>query len=152
MSKLADCLELETMLEVATCDALETMCFFGVMGPLEEMPDGEERISARVSFHGDATGVFHSMLDLPAAMAIAANFLGEEPADVSRSGMEAVVCELANMICGSVLSNYRKDGHFELSSPEITRAGEEQPDQAVRRVFELESGSIALALDLRPKL
>ncbi len=151
MSNDARGAELEAMLEAATSDTLETMCFFGVMGPLEEMPAGGEWISARLTFQGDANGVFHSMLDLPAAMAIAANFLGEEAEDVSRSRMEAVVCELANMICGSVLSNYRKDGHFELSSPEITGAEDEQPDQAVRRVFELESGSIALALDLRPQ-
>lgn len=151
MDNIAVCLELEAMLEAATSDTLETMCFFGVMGPLEKMPAGEERISARLTFRGDANGVFHTMLDLSAAWAIAANFLGEEVADVSRSRMEAVVCELANMICGSVLSNYKKDGHFELSSPEITGAEEAQPDQAVQRVFELETGSIALAMDLRPK-
>ena len=152
MSSVAGFLELEAMIEAATSDTLETMCFFGVMGPLEEMPLGEGRISSRLTFQGDANGVFHSMLDLPAAYAIAANFLGEDVEDVSRSRMEAVVCELANMICGSVLSNYKKDGHFELSSPEITDAEDAQPDQAVRRVFELESGSIALAMDFRPRL
>ncbi len=150
MANVDDCPKLEVMLEAATSDTLETMCFFGVLGPLEEMPVGGEWISARLTFQGDANGVFHSMLDLPAAMAIAANFLGEEAEDVSRSRMEAVVCELANMICGSVLSAYKKDGNFELSSPELTSAEAAQPDQAVRRVFELESGSIALAMDLRP--
>ena len=152
MFDAAACAELEAMLEAATSHTLETMCFFAVMGPLDEMPDGEERISARLTFQGAANGVFHSTLDLSAASAIAANFLGEEAEDVSRSSMEAVVCELSNMICGSVLSNYKRHGHFELSSPEITVVEDSQPDQAVRRVFELESGSIALALDLRPKL
>ena len=151
MSRIAGSLELEAMLEAATSATLETMCFFRVMGPLEEMPAREERISARLSFQGDANGVFHCMLDLPTAKAIAANFLGEEAEDVSRARMESVVCELANMICGSVLSNHKKDGHFELSSPEITGSEDEQPDEVVRRVFELESGSIALAMDFRPK-
>ena len=151
MTNLADCLELGAMLEAAASETLETMCFFGVMGPLEEMPAAGKALSARLTFQGDATGTFHLMLDLPAAMAIAANFLGEEAEEVSRLRMEAVVCELANMICGSVLSNFKRDGHFELSSPEITGAEAEQPDQAVRRVFELESGSIALAMDLCPK-
>jgi CheY-specific phosphatase CheX len=140
------------MLEAATGDALETMCFFGVMGPLDQLPVGEEQISAKLTFQGDANGAFHSTLSSPAAWAIAANFLGEEPADISLPQMEAVVCELANMICGSVLSNYKKDGHFELSTPQITNLEDSQLDQSVRMVFELESGSIALAIDLRPQL
>jgi len=150
MSDVAACGGLEAMLEAATCDTLETMCFFGVMGPLEQMPAGEGRISARLTFHGDANGAFHATLDLSAASAIAANFLGEDAEDVSRLRIEAVVCELSNMICGYVLSNYKPHGHFELSSPEITGEEDSQPDQAVRRVFELESGSIMLAMDLRP--
>jgi hypothetical protein len=127
MSNVAGCLEVEALLEAATGDTRETVCFFGVMRPSEEMAAGEEQIATRLTFQGDSKGVFHSMLDSPATSAIAANVLGEGAEDVSRSCLEAVACELANMICGS-------------------------PDQAVRRVFELESGSIALAMDFRPKL
>ena len=150
MADVATYPDLGRMIETATGDALETMCFFGVMGNLDELPEGEEWISARLTFQGDANGVFHSTLASSAAWAIAANFLGLEREDISFPQVEAVVCELANMICGSVLSTYKKDGHFELSSPEITDMEDSQPDQVVRRVFELESGSIALAMDLRP--
>ncbi|MEO8127240.1 MAG: chemotaxis protein CheX [Bryobacteraceae bacterium] len=150
MSDVAACAGLETMLEAATSDTLETMCFFGVLGPLEEMPAGEERISTRLTFQGDANGAFHTTLDMSAASGIAANFLGEEAEDLSRSRIEAVICELSNVICGSVLSHYKRQGHFELSTPEITSQEGSQPAGAIRRVFELESGSIALAMDLRP--
>jgi CheY-specific phosphatase CheX len=139
------------MLETATSEALETMCFFGVMGPADQLPQGEEHISARMTFKGDANGVFHSTLDTAAAWAIAANFLGEEVPDISREQVDTVICELANMICGSVLSSYKRDGHFELSTPEITQLEDPQPDEAVRRIFELETGCIALAIDFRPK-
>ena len=150
MSEIAVGPDLERFLETATTEALENMCFFGLMGPIEEMPEGEERISARLTFQGDANGVFHSTLDSSAAWAIAANFLGEEVPDINLTHVQAVACELANMICGAVLSIYKKDGHFELSSPEITEKEDCQPDQVVRRVFELETGSIAMAIDLRP--
>jgi CheY-specific phosphatase CheX len=151
MSNLATLPDLERMLEVATSEALETMCFFGVMGPTGQLTDGPEHISARMTFKGDAEGVFHSTLDTPAAWAIAANFLGEDESEISREQVDTVVCELANMICGSVLSSYKRDGHFELSTPEITQMEDSQPDEVVRRVFELETGCIGLAIDFRPK-
>jgi hypothetical protein len=149
MSDLATCSDLERMLETATSEALETMCFFGVMGPTDQFPQEEEQISARMTFQGDATGVFHSTLNSSAAWAIAANFLGEDAGDISRQQVDTVLCELANMICGSLLSSYKRDGHFELSSPEITPMEHCQPDEGVRRMFELESGCIALAIDFR---
>jgi CheY-specific phosphatase CheX len=150
MSNGANCTDWAELLEAAATDTLETMCFFGVMGPMDEMPDGEEHLAARLTFRGDVNGAFHATLVLPAAWAIAANFLGEEPEDITLPRVEAVVCELANMICGSVLSNYKRDGHFELSSPEITAEEPSQPNQVIRRVLELETGSMAVALDLLP--
>src|SRR5258708_39245514 len=115
MSKIAASPDLDGFLETATTEALESMCFFGVMGPIEEMPDGEERISARLSFQGDANGVFHSTLDSSAAWAIAANFLGEEVPDITLSHVQAGACGPAKKICGAGFSLLKKSGHLEVS-------------------------------------
>jgi CheY-specific phosphatase CheX len=140
--------ELENLLEAASYDVLETMCFFGVLGDADSINSTEEQITAKVLFRGDAAGEFRATLDYSAAWSIAANFMGEEPLDVELAHMQAVICELANMICGAVLSNYRKDGLFQLSTPEIAGCEESQSPQEVSRVFELESGSMKVSITL----
>jgi CheY-specific phosphatase CheX len=140
--------ELENMLEAASYDVLETMCFFAVLGDADSMTCTEEQITAKLLFHGDAAGEFRATLDYSAAWSIAANFMGEEPLDIELAHTQAVICELANMICGAVLSSYRKDGLFQMSTPEIASYEESQSSQAVSRVFELETGSMKVSIRL----
>jgi CheY-specific phosphatase CheX len=140
--------ELENMLEAASYDVLETMCFFGVLGDADSLTSTEEQITAKLFFEGEAVGEFRATLDYSAAWAIAANFMGEEPLDIELAHMQAVICELANMICGAVLSSYRKDGLFHLSTPEIADCEEVQSPKEVSRAFELETGSMKVSITL----
>jgi CheY-specific phosphatase CheX len=102
----------------------------------------------KLFFEGEAVGEFRATLDYSAAWAIAANFMGEEPLDIELAHMQAVICELANMICGAVLSSYRKDGLFHLSTPEIADCEEVQSPKEVSRAFELETGSMKVSITL----
>ena len=64
---------------------------------------GAERIAAQVIFDGDPPGNFLLEMDMAAARAVAANFLSEDPAEFGIQEIHDVVCELSNIVCGSVL-------------------------------------------------
>ena len=78
-------------------------------------------VTAEMIFDGDPPGSFRLVLDQTAARSAAADFLGEDPAELSEEQMNEVVCELANMICGSVLSRIESRATFRLSKPAIVR-------------------------------
>ena len=52
------------------------------------------------------------------ARGLAANFLGEDEADLADADVGEVVGELANMLCGSVVSRMEGNSHFVLTHPE----------------------------------
>ena len=84
-------------------------------------------------------------VDELAAESMAGSFLGAEGSGgVSEGGVEQVMGELGNMICGAFLSRYEKECLFDLSSPEVLRpaAGEMG---GVRRALLLMEG----VMDLR---
>jgi hypothetical protein len=62
-----------------------------------------------------------------------------------------VVCELANMLCGSLLSRWERDSRFELGPPELDLPGAAIPESAaVRRSFALEDGVLSVWLEWEP--
>ena len=81
---------------------------------------------------------------------IAASFLGAEEAEVTEAQIGEVVSELANMLCGSVLSRVEKETRFELSHPEVgpTEIACQEGGQSARRLLELDEGVMALWLHL----
>ena len=58
-----------------------------------------------------------------------------------------VLCEMANMICGSVLSRLEPDAAFELLQPAIVPAGSAA---GVSRSVGCGDGAVALWIDLQP--
>jgi CheY-specific phosphatase CheX len=101
-------------------EVLEKMFF------LEALADGQEPtseqaqdLSIRLVFDGDPPGVFRLRLARTAAASIAADFLGEDLDDLSQAQSQDVVRELANMICGAVLSRLESRGSFRLAPPEL---------------------------------
>jgi CheY-specific phosphatase CheX len=141
--------DLEDILEAASYDVLESMCFFGIVGHADTPSHAEEQVSAKVQFHGEAAGELRATLDYPAAYLIAAHLSGEEAHDIEPAQMEAVICELANLLCEAVLSRYRKDGLFQLSDPEIVAYDELESGREVSCVYELETGCIKVSITLQ---
>jgi CheY-specific phosphatase CheX len=104
-------------------------------------------LAARVAFRGSPSGAFTIAIDSSAARSLAAGFLAAEETELSPTRTGEVVCELANMICGSVLSRLEPDAAFELLHPELTAPG---PSGAVSRSLDLGAGALAVSIDFHP--
>ena len=104
------------------------MFFVQALGnaPVSELPGpappGE--IAARLTFQGEPPGSLTMRVTAGAARSIAADFLGEEQETVSDQQTAEVVCELANMICGSLLSRVEGATTFNLEAPRIVPPSE----------------------------
>jgi CheY-specific phosphatase CheX len=137
----------EQMLSTAAEQVLETMFFTAVYGPAPEgEPADTPRFAARLGFEGTPSGALTIGISQPAAHTLAGNFLAvEEEEGLTDAQVGGVVCELANMICGALLSRVEGEEHFRLSSPELV------PDTSPaacqhRRSLDLGDGTLDLWL------
>jgi CheY-specific phosphatase CheX len=135
--------ELRRHLRTAADEALETMCFSPVLGPAPPQAGSEPGVLVHLGFTGDACGRLWLEMSAAAAAHATANFLGQTEQETDRTQMEMVTCELANMICGNVLSRLDPYGHFDLSSPQ-TAVELDAPAQAVEERLALETGSLQM--------
>ena len=113
--------ELGRALRESTVDVLEKMFF---AQPLEE-PAGDlpgAVLAVKLAFEGAPSGALTLTVTEDAARQIAADFLGEDENEISGRKVEEVTCELANMICGSVLSRVESQATFRLASPQLLAA------------------------------
>jgi len=136
-------------LAAAAADVLETMFFSTVIGEAAVSATAPaDAVAARLQFSGARSGAFALRLTAGAAQVIAANFLAEETDEPSQAQVQEVVCELANMMCGSVLSRLDRGGHFELGQPAMADAAEVGGPAAVSRAFDIGDGEIAVFLSV----
>ncbi|MBV8728817.1 MAG: chemotaxis protein CheX [Acidobacteriia bacterium] len=108
-----------------TEEVLEQMFF---VRPFDDDPNSSDspscpHLMAEVDFTGEPSG--HLMLSLSsrAARSIAADFLAEDERVLSEQQIGEVVCELANIICGSVLTRVESRTLFRLASPKLVSVG-----------------------------
>jgi chemotaxis protein CheY-P-specific phosphatase CheC len=136
--------------------ALETM-FFATPDSIsgETGRPAGALLAASLTFQGSPPGSFSMILSEPVGRAITANFVGAEAeGDVSADQMAEVCSELANIICGSTLTDLASNADFHLSTPVLVRvaAFDTGPDFGQRSPvacrFELDGGSIVLFLAL----
>lgn len=117
------------LLAEAAQEALETM-FFAMPDTVSidpRRPDGEV-IAASLAFQGWPHGRFGLVVSTAAARTLAANFIGcDESDDIRPDQMTGVIGELANMICGGVLSKLESDASFDLGAPSAVLVGAEEP-------------------------
>jgi len=134
----------DNIVEEALTEVLETMFFTSVIGDAGDGGRGG-LLWAKVDFDGQPSGWLSLGVSRSAASDMAETFLGlEEPAGEQLSA--EVVRELANMVCGTILSRGESDTHFELSEPSLVA---EPPAPSTRRAFELENGVVELCFDIR---
>lgn len=137
--------DLEEHLRPACEEVLETMFFTSVMdSAAEPLQRGDPQIGSRLTFAGAPSGAFEVRTTEAAARSLAAGFLGEMVSDVSSERAGEVVCELANMLCGSVLSRMDATAVFELSRPEL--ADEPLYDGSAVCLFQLPEGPLEVAI------
>jgi CheY-specific phosphatase CheX len=131
---------------------LETMFFTAPLGPAEPETSAQG-LEARVAFHGRPSGTLEVRLSEASARVLAAGFLGEDEESLTEAQPGLVVCELANMLCGSLVSKLESEERFDLTSPALLPARtaaaviSEAPPVA-RQSFELENGILTVELRL----
>lgn len=111
----------DDVLQTAAEDVLETMFFTAICGPADGALRGAApRWAARVAFEGAPRGSLTLGLADSSAQSLASNFLALESGDpVPPAPLAHVVCELANMICGALLSRVESETNFRLSHPQL---------------------------------
>src|SRR5271169_5617214 len=125
--------DIQLGLAAAVEEVLETMCFTSVFGSGEgaapapgedgvpgEADAGPPACTAELRFEGNPSGGCRVSVSRKLARVVGAGFLGLEEMEVTDSQTEEVVCELANMICGSVLSRLEREATFRITHPELT--------------------------------
>jgi CheY-specific phosphatase CheX len=111
-------MDLTEALRDSVADVLEKMFF--IRDPEEDgLPPGSNLMTAQLAFAGQPSGSLRLQIPTPAARLISADFLGMEDAELSECEVGEVICELANMICGSVLSKVESSVTFRLESPRL---------------------------------
>jgi CheY-specific phosphatase CheX len=115
-------------LEQSAAEVLETMFFLSALPrPAWDARPPAGALLVQVAFEGDPAGCLSMHLHPHAAAAIAANFLGDDPSAIGDERVEEVAAELANMICGAVLSRIESPAGFRLAPPRIQPAESAAP-------------------------
>jgi CheY-specific phosphatase CheX len=137
-------------LESSTEAVLGTMFFADAM-PGSGVCPIENGMRAELEFHGAPPGRFTLEVSLDTAREIAANFLGLSPVELSQGQTCDVIREMANMVCGSVVSSLERDSTFDLAAPRIlSEPSGETSGHVFRRSFEIDGGGLEVCLELYP--
>jgi CheY-specific phosphatase CheX len=131
------------LVNASASEVLETMFFTGVLGEAESLPS--DGLTTRLNFRGTPSGSFGLSLSRDSSRQIAAGFLAEEEQEISQDRVDEVICELTNMLCGSLLSKIESEGAFELSHPELAPL---PGNPEYSRNFEIENGTLGVWLTL----
>jgi CheY-specific phosphatase CheX len=139
---------LAQVLARCTEEVLEQMFF---VRPVSDPDAGDSpacpHIVADVDFAGEPPGHLILSVSTQAARSIAADFLAEEEGVLSQQQVEEVVCELANIICGSVLTRLGSRTLFRIGSPRLvaqTRSTGSQP--AAIQSLHIWNGNLTVAM------
>ena len=108
------------LLLAAAAEVLETMFFDELRAAPDVPPLDAELMAARIRFRGAPSGTFRLWIQPAAAARLAAGFLALEDDAQARERAGEVALELANIVCGSVLSRLEADAAFTLDAPEVS--------------------------------
>ncbi len=138
--------DLGESLRQITVDVLETMFY---LFPEEDVVEEGEGpwVGALFRFEGEVSGVVTVVVTEAAARTAAANFLAVEEEEAAPEQVAEVVCELVNMIGGSLLGSMEHESPLEPFPPEEMEARAfEGREAAARHVFPVENGTLTVSL------
>ena len=132
----------------AAQEALETMFFTDAVPVACEHGPAEALVAARVCFSGQPAGEMSLVLTRDLARALAAGFLGVDAHQLGAEEESQVACELANILCGAVLSRVHPDSGVALSAPEsvIPRFPD---DGEFHQCFRTPEGALTISMRLQ---
>ena len=134
-------------LAAAVADVLESMFFIEAIEETSEK-EATASVTVEIPFNGDPAGRFQMRLAQGAAQCIAADFLGENAESLSERQSADVALELANMICGAVLSRLESSACFRLDSPHLVPRGLALDSRTTRFTVETGNGTLTAAIRL----
>jgi CheY-specific phosphatase CheX len=129
---------------------LDTMFFMTVLSHSDSAPETALPVCAWLEFRGEPSGSFGINLSEPAARVIGANFLGAEPEELTAGQISEVVRELANIVCGAILTRVHGDNLFELTAPELqdSERAAAAAARGISRTFDVGDGVIQAYLQV----
>ena len=138
---------LDQLLAPAVSSVLETMFFSEALGP-SDPSENESDLQTRLAFSGEVSGMFAVRISEATARNIAASFLGEFDETITESQTDEAVCELTNILCGSVLSELGSQACFDLGSPQVLSANAEPLTctPVCQQSFAVENGTMTVSL------
>jgi len=143
---------LDALLDTVVATVLETMFFSETSGETSPESDaGSPRLAAALTFRGCPSGELALAITTAAMRPLAAGFLGEDEADLPERQVGEMACELANMLCGSMVSHLETQMSFDLGSPLLMspevalapRAG-----RTARKSWAIDRGTLTVVLSL----
>ncbi len=140
------------LMVTTAADALGTMFFTPVVrrchGSVVANTNGA--LLVRIPFLAGAgsSGHLDIRVSTSGAQSIASSFLAVDEGPVPEHRVNDVICELANVICGSLLSTLLSERGFRLLTPEVMREPAGVSSSTFEEALELESGWMTLHLNL----
>jgi CheY-specific phosphatase CheX len=102
-------------------------------------------VSVHVSFEGSHQGEFLLSVSPDTARSIASGFLGLDPEEMTGTQPGDVILELANILCGALMSTLWPDSALSLGTPELA-AAEHTFLGAMHCCFSLPDGMVAVSI------
>ena len=136
-------------------EVLEKMFFVEALDePPGETDSPDGGLAVELTFEGSPSGALTLRVSIAAARQIAADFLGQDESGLSPAQVGEVVCELANMICGSVLSRVESTATFHLAPPRLLLAEEwrlpqEPANQRATHAVAIGCGTLTATVETR---
>ena len=126
-------------------EVLETMFFDEALPAPCEHGWIPSAASVRLAFEGSRCGEFLLSVAAEVAQSITPAFLGVEPEEVTEGQSSQVLLELANILCGSVLSHLWPDSDLKLGGPELIQV-EGPIEDALHECFQLTEGMLSVSI------
>lgn len=139
---------MDDVLQQVATEVLETMFFTEAELATCEHGWLETARCARIRFEGSHFGEMLLGVSVEAADPIAAGFLGLEQMELTNAQRGQVIQELANILCGAMLSHLWPESNLALLSPDLEAWQEWSGDGALHRCFTLPEGPLAISLRL----
>ncbi len=106
-----------------------------------------DAISAHIDFDGSHCGQFLLSVSPGTSRSIASGFLGLEPEEMTDSQPSDVILELANILCGTLMSTLWPESSLSLGSPELV-SSEHTFTDSMHSCFILPEGMVAVSIGL----
>jgi CheY-specific phosphatase CheX len=134
--------------DTVAAEVLETMFFTAAEPAACEHAWLGVAQTARVRFSGSHRGEMLLAVSAEAADPVAASFLGLEPDELTNTQRGQVIQELANILCGALLSRLWPESTLALSAPELANWEDWPAEGALHRCFLIPEGMVAILIRL----